>query len=188
MPSDLFPEKASGLELNVYIAFLRQCASKWLFGLLKTIVRLIGRRGVKDFDSFPFVDPVRESVVSRRCTCDFDVASLFARDPLVEIIVYPLYPSVDNEMALCNRRKFYTRFNFVFFGILAKSTKFSSIRKLCTCTSVSDTALTARKLLAYEHLRTQEFEISTRTKIFFLKSPNNCPKIRKVSVSRLRFT
>ena len=41
----------------------------------------------------------------------------------------------------CNRTNFHTRFNFVYFVLLAESTKFSSIRKPYTYTSVSDTFL-----------------------------------------------
>ena len=59
----------------------------------------------------------------------------------------------------CNRRNFSTRFNFVHFVLLAKSTKISSIRKPCTYTSVCDTALKVRKFIAYESSRTLEYEI-----------------------------
>ena len=65
----------------------------------------------------------------------------------------------------CNRRNFRTRFNFVYFVLLAESTKFSSILKQRTHTSVCDTALAVRKLIAYESSRTLEYEIFTRTKI-----------------------
>ena len=59
----------------------------------------------------------------------------------------------------CNRRNFRTRFNFVYFVLLAESTKFSSIRKLCTHTSVYDIALAVRKFIAYESSRALEYEI-----------------------------
>ena len=65
----------------------------------------------------------------------------------------------------CNRTKFRTRFNFVYFVLLAESTKFSSIRKPYTYRSVSDTTVAVRKFLAYERWQTLEFEIFTRTKI-----------------------
>ena len=65
----------------------------------------------------------------------------------------------------CNRTNFRTRFNFVYFVLLAESTKFSSIRKPYTYTSVSDTALAVRKFLAYENQQTLEYEIFTSTKI-----------------------
>ena len=65
----------------------------------------------------------------------------------------------------CNRRKFRTQFNFVYFVLLAGSTKFSSIWKLCTHTSVCDITLAVRKFIAYESSRALEYEIFTRTKI-----------------------
>ena len=65
----------------------------------------------------------------------------------------------------CNRRNFRTRFNFVYFVLLAESTTFSSIRKLCTHTSVCDIVVAVRKFIAYESSRAQEYEIFTRTKI-----------------------
>ena len=65
----------------------------------------------------------------------------------------------------CNHTKFCTRFNFVYFVLLAGSTKFSSIRKPYTYTSVSDTTVAVRKFLAYESWQTLEYEIFTRTKI-----------------------
>ena len=65
----------------------------------------------------------------------------------------------------CNRTNFRTRFNFVYFVLLAESTKFSSIRKPCTYQCVSDTTVAVRKFLAYESRQTQEYEIFTRTKI-----------------------
>ena len=61
-----------------------------------------------------------------------------------------------------NRTNFRTWFNFV---LLAESTKFSSIRKPYTYTSVSDSAFAVRKFLAYESRQTQEYEIFARTKI-----------------------
>ena len=68
-------------------------------------------------------------------------------------------------LGYCNRTKFRTRFNFVYFILLAGSTKFSSIRKPYTYTSVSDTTVAVRKFLAYESWQTLEYEIFTRTKI-----------------------
>ena len=68
-------------------------------------------------------------------------------------------------MNYCNRRNFSTRFNFVYFVLLAESTKISSIRKPCTYTSVCDTGFKVRKFIAYENSRTLEYEIFTRTKI-----------------------
>ena len=65
----------------------------------------------------------------------------------------------------CNRTNFRTRFNFVYFVLLAESTKFSSIRKPYTYTSVSDTTVAVRKFIAYESRQTLEYEIFTRTKI-----------------------
>ena len=65
----------------------------------------------------------------------------------------------------CNRTKFRTRFNFVYFVLLAGSAKFSSLRKPYTYTSVSDTTVAVRKFLAYESWQTLEYEIFTRTKI-----------------------
>ena len=65
----------------------------------------------------------------------------------------------------CNRTNFRTQFNFVYFVLLAQSTKFSSIRKPYTYTSVSDTSVAVRKFLAYESRQTLEYEIFTCTKI-----------------------
>ena len=67
--------------------------------------------------------------------------------------------------AYCKHRNFRTRFNFVYFVLLAESTKFSSIRKPCTYTSVRDTVLAVRKFIAYKSSRTLGFEIFTQTKI-----------------------
>ena len=55
--------------------------------------------------------------------------------------------------------------SYNYFIILAESTKFSSMRKPYTYTRVSDTALAARKFLAYENQQTLEYEIFTLTKI-----------------------
>ena len=66
----------------------------------------------------------------------------------------------------CNRTNFRTRFNFVYFVLLAESTKFSSIRKPYTYTSVSDTTVAVRKFLVYESWQTLEYEIFTPTKVF----------------------
>ena len=65
----------------------------------------------------------------------------------------------------CNRRNFRTRFNFVYFVLLAESTKFSSIWKPCTYTSAWDTTVAVRKFVAYESWGTLEYEIFTPTKI-----------------------
>ena len=65
----------------------------------------------------------------------------------------------------CNRTKFCTWFNFVYFILLAGSTKFSSIRKPYTYTSVSDTTVAIRKFLVYENWQMLEYEIFTPTKI-----------------------
>ena len=48
---------------------------------------------------------------------------------------------------------------------LAESTKFSSIRKPYTYTSVSDITVAVRKFLAYESRQALEYEIFMRTKI-----------------------
>ena len=55
--------------------------------------------------------------------------------------------------------------NFVYFVLLAESTKFSSIRKPYTYTSVSDTTVAVRKFLAYESWQALEYEIFSRSKI-----------------------
>ena len=65
----------------------------------------------------------------------------------------------------CNRTNFRTRFNFVYFVLLAESTKFSSKRKPYPYACVSDTTVAVRKFLAYESWQTLEYEIFTRTKI-----------------------
>ena len=70
-----------------------------------------------------------------------------------------------SSLKYCNRTNFRTRFNFVYFVLLAESTKFSSIRKPYTYTSVSDTTVAVRKFLAYESWQTLEYEIFSRTKI-----------------------
>ena len=56
----------------------------------------------------------------------------------------------------CNRTNFRTQFNFVYFILLAESTKFSSIRKPYTYTSVSDTTVAVQKFIAYESHQTLE--------------------------------
>ena len=53
----------------------------------------------------------------------------------------------------------------MYFVLLAESTKFSSIRKPYTYTSVSDTTVIVRKFLAYESWQTLEYEIFSRPKI-----------------------
>ena len=68
-------------------------------------------------------------------------------------------------MQYCNRTNFRTRFNFVYFVLLAESTKFSSIRKPYTYACVSDTTVAVRNFLGYESWQTLEYEIFTRTKI-----------------------
>ena len=70
-----------------------------------------------------------------------------------------------NLTCYCNRTIFRTRFNFVYFVLLAGSTKFSSIWKPYMYTSVSDTTVAVRKFLAYESWQTLEYESFTRTKI-----------------------
>ena len=59
----------------------------------------------------------------------------------------------------CNLRNFRTRFNFVYFVLLAESTEFSSIGIPCTCTSVRDIGLAVRKFIVYESSRMLEYEI-----------------------------
>ena len=92
----------------------------------------------------------------------------------------------------CNRTNFRTRFNFVYFVLLAESTKFSSIRKPYTYTSVSDTTVAVRKFLAYESRQTLEYEIFTRTKIsaitvikFFVGGKINLRSVRQKSPSTM---
>ena len=77
----------------------------------------------------------------------------------------PMDADFETLLEYCNRTKFRTRFNFVYFVLLAGCTKFSSIRKPHTYTSVSDTTVAVRKFLAYESWQTREYEIFTRTKI-----------------------
>ena len=50
-------------------------------------------------------------------------------------------------LAYCNRRNFHMRFKFVYFVLQADSTKFCSIRKPCTYTSICDTAPAVRKCI-----------------------------------------
>ena len=71
----------------------------------------------------------------------------------------------------CNRTNFRTRFNFVYFVLLAESTKFSSIRKPHTYACVSDTTVAVWKFLAYESWQMLEYEIFTRTKISAITVP-----------------
>ena len=52
----------------------------------------------------------------------------------------------------CNRTNFRMRFNLVYFVPLAESTKFSSIRKPYTYTSVSDTTVAVRKIYSVRKL------------------------------------
>ena len=66
----------------------------------------------------------------------------------------------------CNRRNFHMRFKFVFFVLLAESTKFCSIRNPFTCTSVCDSALAVRRFIAYESPQTLEYEMFMRSKFF----------------------
>ena len=72
---------------------------------------------------------------------------------------------LQNVPCYSNRTNFRTRFNFVYFVLLAESTKFSSIRKPYTYACVSDTKVAVWKFLAYESWQTLEYEIFTRTKI-----------------------
>ena len=96
-------------------------------------------------------------------------------------------PRARRHFKYCNRTNFRTRFNFVYFVLLAESTKFSSIRKPYTYTSVSDTTahdfttcllsnkfftcfqfdttVAVRKFPVYESRQTPEYEIFSRTKI-----------------------
>ena len=89
-------------------------------------------------------------------------------------------PSYAPVPVYCNRTNFRTRFNFVYFILLAESTKFSSVRKPYTYTSVSDTTVAVRKFLGYESRQTLEYEIISRTKISaitvaqMLSRFNNC--------------
>ena len=82
----------------------------------------------------------------------------------------------------CNRRNFRMRFNFVYFVLLAESTKISSIRKRCTYTSVCETALAVRKFIAYESSRTPEYEFFTRTKISAITVPPNQTRLWQPNV------
>ena len=79
-----------------------------------------------------------------------------------------------NIFDYCNRRNYGTRFNFVYFVLLAESTKFSCIRKPCTLTSVCDTILAVRKLIAHESLRTLDYGILTHTKISMVTVASAC--------------
>ena len=63
----------------------------------------------------------------------------------------------------CDHRDFHTRFNFVFFVLLAESMKFCGIRKPCTYTRVCDNGFVVQNFIAYES--PLEYEIFTRTKI-----------------------
>ena len=83
-----------------------------------------------------------------------NVSRMFTQDWLIASLV-----------SYCDRTNFRTRFNFVYFVLLAESTKYSSIRKPYTYTSVSDTTVAVRKFLAYESRQTLEYEIFTCTKI-----------------------
>ena len=66
----------------------------------------------------------------------------------------------------CNRRNFRTQFNFVFFVLLAESTKFCCIWKPYMYTSICDTALAVRKFIACVRNSTNaRVRIFTRTKI-----------------------
>ena len=69
------------------------------------------------------------------------------------------------------RTNFRTRFSFVYFVLLAESTKFSSIRKPYTYACVSGTTVAVRKFLAYESWQTLEYEVFTRTKISAITIP-----------------
>ena len=76
-----------------------------------------------------------------------------------------VFDFVPSYLKYCNRTNFHTRFNFVYFVLLAESTKFSSVRKPYMYTSVSATTIAVRKFLAYESRQTLEYEIFLRTKI-----------------------
>ena len=80
----------------------------------------------------------------------------------------------------CNRRNFRTPFNFVLFLLSAESTKFCNVRKPCTQNSVSDTALAARKFIAYESSRTLEYEIFTH----MILSAITVPWCKKVIIKK----
>ena len=71
----------------------------------------------------------------------------------------------NGHLDYCIRRNFRAQFNFVYFVLLAERTKFCSIRIPCTYTRVCSPALAVWKFIAYESLRTLEYEIFTRMKI-----------------------
>ena len=72
------------------------------------------------------------------------------------VIVYAIL-SPSQSLCYCNRTNFHTRFNFVYFVLLAGSMKFRSIRKLYMYTSVSDTTVAVRKFLAYKSRQIPEY-------------------------------
>ena len=78
---------------------------------------------------------------------------------------YPALLPSRLAMEYCNRRNFRTRFHFVFFILLAESTKFCRIHKPYTCTGEFDTALEERKFIAHGRPQTLEYEIFKDTKI-----------------------
>ena len=87
--------------------------------------------------------------------------------------------------AYCNRTNFSTRFNFVYFVLLAESTKFSSVRKPYTNTSVSDTTVAVRKFLAYGSRQTLEYEFFLRTKISAITVPTFPPTFTIILIASI---
>ena len=71
-----------------------------------------------------------------------------------------------SEWWYCNRRYFRAQLNFVYFILLAESTKVSSIRKSWTHKIVCGTVLAVRKFNAYESSRTFECETFLRVRKF----------------------
>ena len=71
----------------------------------------------------------------------------------------------------CNRRNFRARFNFIYFVLLAESTKISSIQKPWTYLSVSDNAFAERKIVVYENSPTPEYEMFMHAKISAIAVP-----------------
>ena len=85
----------------------------------------------------------------------------------------------------CNRRKFRTRFNFIYFVLLADSTKFSSIQKLCTyqcmwhhprCTKIYSVRKFAsarvRNFYAYENFCDYSIKLLGLKRIQILSNPS----------------
>ena len=82
------------------------------------------------------------------------------------LFVFFCRPTTVDLHEYCNCRNFRMRVNFVYFILLAESTKISSIQKPCSYTKICDTALEVRKFIACESLQTLECEIFTHMKIF----------------------